>query len=105
MRRQQTQPINGYKRDNMKAYMNFSMRELRKVASCLNEIKSSIGARFDNETQRLIQTISSKKTNDKLSLKIDNLEKLSTELHGLEARHGISLGETIYHFMHSFHKN
>ncbi len=89
----------------MKAYMEFSMSELRKVASSLNEIKSSIGARFDQETKRLLQTISSKKSNDRLSLKVENLEKLSMELHGLEIRHGISLGETIYHFMHSFHKN
>ncbi len=88
----------------MRAYMNFSMRELKKVAASLNEIKSSIGARFEDQTKRLLQTISSKKSNDKLSLKIDNLEKLSMELHGLEVRHGISLGETIYHFMHSFHR-
>jgi len=89
----------------MKAYMNFSMMELKKVAAALNEIKLSIGAHFENETQRLLQTISSKKTNQSLSLKVDNLEKLSAELHGLEVRHGISLGETIYHFMHSFHRN
>lgn len=88
----------------MRAYMNFSMRELKKVAASLNEIRLSVGARFDNETKRLLQTISSKKANDKLNLKIDNLEKLSTELHGLEVRYGISLGETIYHFMHSFHR-
>lgn len=85
--------------------MNFSMKELRKVATSLDEIKSSIGAKFDHETKRLLQTISSKKSNDKVNLKIDNLEKLSMELHGLEVKHGISLGETIYHFMHSFHKN
>lgn len=88
----------------MKAYMNFKMNELRHVAKELNEIKASIGARFENETKRLLQTISSKKANDTLNLRIDNLEKLSTELHGLELRHGISLGQTIYHFMHSFHK-
>jgi len=89
----------------MKAYINFSMRELKKVSSSLNEIKTSIGARFEDETKRLLQTISSKKANDSLSLKVENLEKLSTELHGLEVKHGISLGETIYHFMHSFHRN
>ena len=89
----------------MKTYMNFSIQELKKVAASLNEIKSSIGARFENETRRLLQTISSKKSNDALSLKIENLERLSAELHGLELRHGISLGETIYHFMHSFHRN
>jgi len=89
----------------MKAYMNFRMSELKKVAASLNDIKSSIGAHFENETKRLLQTISSKKTNERLSLKVENLEKLSTELHGLEVRHGISLGETIYHFMHSFHRN
>jgi len=89
----------------MRTYMNFSMKELRKVATSLDEIKSSIGAKFDHETKRLLQTISSKKSNDKVNLKIDNLEKLSMELHGLEVKHGISLGETIYHFMHSFHKN
>lgn len=88
----------------MKAYMNFKMNELRHVAKELNGIKTSIGARFENETKRLLQTISSKKANDTLNLRIDNLEKLSTELHGLELRYGISLGQTIYHFMHSFHK-
>ena len=88
----------------MKAYMSFSMRELKKVATSLNDINSSIGARFEHETKRLLQTIASKRTNDSLSLKVDNLEKLSMELHGLEVRHGISLGETIYHFMHSFHR-
>ncbi len=88
----------------MKTYMNFKMNELRHVAKELNEIKTSIGARFESETNRLLQTISSKKANDALNLKIDNLEKLSTELHGLELRHGISLGQTIYHFMHSFHR-
>jgi hypothetical protein len=85
--------------------MNFSIKELRRVASSLNDIKSSLGASFGNETKRLLETISSKKSNDALNLEIDNLERLSTELHGLELRHGISLGETIYHFMHSFHKN
>ena len=85
--------------------MNFSMSELKKVATSLHEIKSSMGAHFENETNRLLQTISSKKAHDHLSLKIDNLEKLSTELHSLEVRHGISLGESIYHFLHSFHKN
>ena len=85
--------------------MNFSMQELKRVASSLNEIRTSIGARFEDETRRLLQTISSKKANDSLSLKVENLEKLSMELHGLEVKHGISLGETIYHFMHSFHKN
>jgi len=89
----------------MKTYMNFSMQELKRVASSLNEIRTSIGARFEDETRRLLQTISSKKANDSLSLKVENLEKLSMELHGLEVKHGISLGETIYHFMHSFHKN
>jgi len=89
----------------MKTYMNFSMQELKRVAFSLNEIKSSIGAKFDNETKRFLQTISSKKSNDGVTLKIDNLEKLSMELHGLEVKHGISLGETIYHFMHSFHRN
>jgi len=88
----------------MKPYMNFSMRELRKVASSLNEIRTSIGAKFDTETQRLLKTISSKKAHNSLSLKIENLEKLSMELHGLEVKHGISLGQTIYHFMHAFHK-
>jgi hypothetical protein len=88
----------------MKTYMNFKMNELRHVAKELNEIKASIGVRFENETKRLLQTISSKKANNTLNLRVDNLEKLSTELHGLELRHGISLGQTIYHFMHSFHK-
>ena len=89
----------------MRTYMNFSMQELKRVASSLNEIRTSIGARFEDETRRLLQTISSKKANNSLSLKVENLEKLSMELHGLEVKHGISLGETIYHFMHSFHKN
>ena len=89
----------------MRTYMNFSIKELRRVAASLNEIKSSIGASFEIETKRLLETISSKRSNDILNLKIDNLERLSTELHGLELKHGISLGETIYHFMHSFHKN
>ncbi|PHR55258.1 MAG: hypothetical protein COA44_11165 [Arcobacter sp.] len=88
----------------MKTYMNFSMKELKRVASSLNEIKSSIGAKFEHETKRLLQTISSKKANDGLNLKVENLERLSMELHGLEVKHGISLGETIYHFMHSFHR-
>ena len=89
----------------MKTYMSFSMRELKNVASSLNEIRSALGARFEDETKRLLLTVSSKKSNDELNLKIDNLEKLSTELHGLELRYGISLGETIYHFLHSFHRN
>jgi len=88
----------------MKTYMNFKMNELRHVAKELHEIKASIGARFENETKHLLQTIASKRSNDSLNLKIDNLEKLSAELHGLELRHGISLGQTIYHFMHSFHR-
>lgn len=88
----------------MRTYMKFSMRELKKVSASLYEIKSSIGAKFENETDRLLKTISSKKSNETLSLKIENLEKLSTELHELEVRHGINLGQTIYHFMHSFHK-
>lgn len=85
--------------------MNFSMKELNKVAYALNEIKSSIGVKFENETKRLLQTVSSKKANYSLTLKVENLEKLSMELHGLEVKHGINLGQTIYHFMHSFHKN
>ena len=89
----------------MKTYMNFSMTELKKVSHALNEIRTSIGAKFENETKRLLQTISSKKANDGLNLKVENLEKLSMELHGLEVKHGISLGQTIYHFMHSFHRN
>ena len=89
----------------MKTYMIFSIKELRKVAVSLNDIKSSIGVSFENETKRLLQTISSKKSNDAMSLKVDNLERLSSELHVLELKHGISLGETIYHFMHSFHRN
>jgi len=89
----------------MKKYIKFRMQELKKVSSALHEIKSSIGANFDKETQRLLQTISSKKSNAGLSLKIENLEKLSVELHGLEIKHGISLGHTIYQFMHSFHRN
>lgn len=89
----------------MKAYINYSMSELKKVATSLNDIKISIGAHFENETRRLLKTISSKKANDHLNLKIDNLEKLSIELHNLEVRHGINLGQSIYHFMHSFHKN
>ncbi len=88
----------------MKAYMNFKMNELKHVAKALNEIKTSIGARFEKETQRFLQTISSKKSNDALNLKIENLEKLSNELHALELRHGINLGQTIYHFIHSFHR-
>ena len=89
----------------MKTYMNFSMRELINVATSLNDIRTSLGARFEDETKRLLQTVSSKKSNEVLSLKVDNLEKLSIELHGLEVRYGISLGETIYHFLHSFHRN
>lgn len=89
----------------MKTYMNFSMKELKKVSRELNDIRTSIGAKFENETKRLLQTISSKKANDGVNLKVENLEKLSMELHGLEVKHGISLGQTIYHFMHSFHRN
>ena len=89
----------------MKTYMSFNIKELRRVAISLNDIKSSIGVSFENETKRLLQTISSKKSNDAMSLKVDNLERLSNELHVLELKHGISLGETIYHFMHSFHRN
>lgn len=89
----------------MRAYMNFKMNELKRVVKSLNEIRTSVGARFEDEITHFIQTVSSKKSNNSILLKVDNLEKLSTELHGLELRHGISLGETIYHFMHSFHKN
>ena len=89
----------------MKTYMNFSMQELKRVAYSLDEIRTSLGAKFDNDTQRLLGIISSKKSRDGLNLKVENLEKLSMELHGLEVKHGISLGATIYHFMHSFHKN
>lgn len=89
----------------MNTYMNFKMNELKRVVKSLNEIKDSLGARFENGITHFIQTVSSKKSNDSISLKIDNLEKLSLELHGLELRHGINLGQTIYHFMHSFHKN
>ena len=81
------------------------MQELKKVASALNEIKYSLGANFEKETQRLLQTIYSKKSNTDINLKRENLERLSMELHGLEVKHGINLGQTIYHFMHSFHKN
>ncbi len=88
----------------MRAYMNFEMNELRKVAKALNQIKSSVGVRFGEEVTRLLRTVSSKGALDSMSLKIDNLEKLSMELHVLELRHGISLGQTIYHFMHSFHR-
>jgi len=88
----------------MKTYENFSMHELKRVSFALNEIRTSIGAKFESETKRLLQTISSKKANENLNLKVDNLEKLTLELHGLEVKHGISLGETIYHFMHSFHR-
>jgi len=80
------------------------MKELKKVASALNEINISLGAKFEHETKRLLQTISSKKSNRRVSLKVDNLERLSAELHGLEIKHGINLGQTIYHFMHSFHR-
>lgn len=85
--------------------MKFKMNELKRVVKSLNEIKISIGARFGSGITHFIQTVSSKKANDSILLKRDNLEKLSAELHGLELRHGINLGQTIYHFMHSFHKN
>lgn len=89
----------------MQTYMHFKMAELRKVVKDLLHIKEAVGARYEGEIIRLIRTISSKKSNDTINLKVDNLEKLSMELHGLEFRYGINLGQTIYHFMHSFHKN
>jgi len=79
--------------------------ELKHVAYDLNDIKSSLGAKLGEETSRLLRTIASKKTNPAISLKIDNLEKLSNELHGLEVKYGISLGQSIYYFLHAFHKN
>ena len=60
------------------------MDELKRVVKALKEIQLSV--------------------NHSLSLKRNNLEKLSSELHILELRHGINLGQTIYHFMHSFHR-
>lgn len=89
----------------MKTYMRFKMNDLKKVIRELNEIRALKGSRYGNEIRRLIQTVSSKRRNEHMSLKIDNLERLCTELHGLELRYGIGLGETIYRFMHSFHKN
>ena len=89
----------------MRTYMKFKMQELKNVAAALLEIKHSINAKFENETQRLLKTISSKQSHESISLKIENLEKLSSELHFLEIKHGINLGQTIYHFMHSFHRN
>jgi len=89
----------------MKTYIKFQMQELKEVASALNNIKSSFNTHFDQEIQRLLQTVASKKAQTDLNLKYENLEKLSMELHGLELKHGINLGQTIYHFMHSFHKN
>lgn len=88
----------------MTTYIKFKMDELKRVVKALKEIQLAVGARFDGEVLRLINTVSSKRVNHSLSLKRNNLEKLSSELHILELRHGISLGQTIYHFMHSFHK-
>lgn len=89
----------------MRTYMKFKMQELTRVAAALLEIKSSINAKFEKETQGLLKTISSKQSQESISLKVESLEKLSTELHFLEIKHGINLGQTIYHFMHSFHRN
>jgi hypothetical protein len=89
----------------MKKYMNFKMKELEKVVKELLAMQKEVGTRYGAEITRLIHTIASKKANDSLNLKVDNLEKLSMELHGLEFRYGINLGQTIYHFMHSFHRN
>ncbi len=88
----------------MNTYIVFKMDELERVVKALQEIRSAVGARFGEEITRFIKTVSSKNINPSLSLKKSNLEKLSSELHTLELRHGISLGQTIYHFMHSFHK-
>ncbi len=88
----------------MKTYIKFKMNELNGVVKALQEIRVAVGARYGAEITRFINTVSSKSINTSLSLKRSNLEKLSTELHTLELRHGISLGQTIYHFMHSFHR-
>jgi len=88
----------------MTTYIKFKMDELKRVVKALKEIQLSVGAHFDGEVMRLINTVASKRVNHSLSLKRNNLEKLSSELHILELRHGINLGQTIYHFMHSFHR-
>jgi len=88
----------------MNTYIVFKMDELKRVVKALQEIRLAVGARYESEVTRFISTVSSKGVNPSLSLKRSNLERLSTELHTLELRHGISLGQTIYHFMHSFHK-
>ena len=88
----------------MNAYIRFKMDELKAVAKALNEIRSCVGAKFDHEVIRFLDTVNSKKVQPSLSLKRSTLERLSTELHTLELRHGISLGQTVYRFMHSFHR-
>jgi hypothetical protein len=89
----------------MREQIDFRRAELREVADSLREIEASIGAQLGAEIVAFIKEIEGDKEDlAYLTLKISRLEKLNNALHDLELRYGISLGQTIYHFMHSFHQ-
>lgn len=89
----------------MREHIDFSLTELREVAAALREIKTSIGAQFAPEIVAFIKEIEREKGGTTvLALDITRLEALNKALHDLEVRYGINLGQTVYHFMHAFHK-
>jgi hypothetical protein len=89
----------------MKEQMDFNLAQLTEVATALREIETSIGAQFGGEITAFLKEIEQKEESSApVALDISRLEKLNKALHDLEVRYGISLGQTVYHFMHAFHK-
>jgi hypothetical protein len=89
----------------MREQMDFNPTELNEVAAALREIEASIGAQLGAEIVAFLKEIEGgQKRSVPVTLDISRLEKLNKALHDLEVRYGISLGQTIYHFMHAFHK-
>jgi hypothetical protein len=89
----------------LQEHIDFSLTELKAVAASLREIETSTGARFGGEIASFLNEVEPKEKSEAvLTMEMFRLEKLNSALHELELRYGISLGQTIYHFMHAFHK-